>query len=92
VDSFFANEDIQDLEHKLRSIVASSCKDYVIEFVLKLFEKLHHGSFPSTRFLQNTISTQRANSISPRPWPLEETSSTREPLHVHNSRYKNPRV
>ena len=53
MDSFFSNEDIQDLENKLRSIVASSCMDYVIELVSKLFEILHHDSFPF-----NTIPTK----------------------------------
>mgnify|MGYP003517206469 CR=1 FL=1 len=53
MDSFFANEEIQDLENKLRSIVASSCKDYVIELVSKLFGKLHHDAFPF-----NTIPTK----------------------------------
>jgi hypothetical protein len=92
VDSFFANEDIQDLEHKLRSIVASSCKDYVIEFVLKLFEKLHMVHFLQHNSYKTQSLHKEENSISPRPWPLEETSYTRGPLHVHDSRYKDPRV
>jgi hypothetical protein len=46
VDSFLANEDIQDFEHKLHSIVAPSCKNHVIELVSELFEILHHDSFP----------------------------------------------
>jgi hypothetical protein len=37
---------------------------------------LQHNSY-KTRSLH-----KEANFISPRPWPLEETSSTREPQHV----------
>ena len=43
LDSFFAKEDIQDIELELHSIVAPYCEDHGVELALNLIDKLHHG-------------------------------------------------